>query len=263
MNKIEKMIRSAWKKSEFLILKRKLSRFPRYTPGTIRFRNWTIDFVDAASLVTMIQLQVLNSYNDFVCDKLNPLILDCGANIGISVLRYKQLYPDARIIAFEPDPKVCEVLRRNLVQNQITQVTVIEAAIWIEEGTLSFIHEGSDSGHIIQKQRREGQEISVRAVDLKQYLHEPVDFLKVDIEGAELTVLSSCEPLLRNVDKAIVEVHYWVDKPNILSEMINVLHRAGFNVAINSLVSQISLRRPYIRRTNVSGDQFPVLYAWR
>ena len=47
----------------------------------------------------------------FHTDKKQPLILDCGSNIGMSILFFKMLYPGARIIGFEPDPDTFEILR--------------------------------------------------------------------------------------------------------------------------------------------------------
>jgi predicted O-methyltransferase YrrM len=47
-----------------------------------------------------------------------PLILDCGANVGVSVLYFKRLYPDAEIIAFEPDEDVFAILKQNYEESK-------------------------------------------------------------------------------------------------------------------------------------------------
>ncbi len=65
----------------------------------------------------------------FDCQRGDPLILDCGSNIGISILYFKHVYPAARIVAFEPDPTIVPYLRDNLERNGFTDVKIIEAAL--------------------------------------------------------------------------------------------------------------------------------------
>ncbi len=49
----------------------------------------------------------------FKSNKINPIILDCGGNVGLSVLYFKYLYKDSQIIVYEPDPKIYKVLKEN------------------------------------------------------------------------------------------------------------------------------------------------------
>ena len=50
----------------------------------------------------------------FSVDGADPLIIDCGANIGISVLEWKSRWPMARVICFEPDPDAFRLLEMNI-----------------------------------------------------------------------------------------------------------------------------------------------------
>src|SRR5579862_7972163 len=72
-------------------------------------------------------------------------VIDCGANIGLSVIYIKQLCPDAQIIAFEPDEKNFELLSKNMHSFGYTDVTLKKEAIWIADTTLQFSNEGSMS----------------------------------------------------------------------------------------------------------------------
>jgi len=54
-----------------------------------------------------------------------PYILDCGANIGLSVIYFKQQWPKAKIVAFEPDPKNFDHLTKNIESFQLTDVTTV------------------------------------------------------------------------------------------------------------------------------------------
>ena len=58
----------------------------------------------------------------FHCGRPDPFILDCGSNIGMSVLYSKHVFPDARVVAFEPDPVVLPYLRENIESNGLRDV---------------------------------------------------------------------------------------------------------------------------------------------
>ena len=58
-----------------------------------------------------------------------PFIIDAGAHIGLSTLYFKMLYPSSRIIAIEPHPENFKILEKNIYENQIEGVTLVQAAL--------------------------------------------------------------------------------------------------------------------------------------
>ncbi len=271
---IGKLARRAWHVSQqyrepyktLHALRQQLAHRPANTPGRIKVLGWDIEYVDAMSLVDMVDYLVFRQYNDFVSTNASPVIVDCGSNIGISVLRFKQLFPQAQITAFEPDHEICEVLRRNLARNNAADVEVVEAAVWREVGALTFSRDQVEAGHLVHSTSRPGSDnvSTVKTIWLGDYLQTPVDFLKLDIEGAELPVLESCADLLANVRNAIVEVHYMVDHPESLGAILGIMGQAGLKTALHISLGEITLRQaPYVRPTNFKYDQYPVLHAWR
>src|SRR4029078_6054024 len=68
-----------------------------------------------------------------------PLIFDCGSNIGMSVLFFKKLYQNARIVAFEPDPATFETLRQNVVQNPLSHVELHSVAVGGHSGQIELL----------------------------------------------------------------------------------------------------------------------------
>ena len=66
-----------------------------------------------------------------------PLIFDCGSNIGMSVLFFKKLYPNARIVAFETDPFTFEILRRNVIKISYRTSTCIKLHSQVASAKLS------------------------------------------------------------------------------------------------------------------------------
>ena len=78
------------------------------------------------------------------------------------------------------------------------------------------------------------REIEVNIHRLSQHLDEPVDFLKLDIEGPEDRVLAECGDKLRMVKNLFCEFHYGIDLPQKrLGKILNLLDRKGFDVRID------------------------------
>ena len=98
----------------------------------------------------------------------NAYILDCGANIGLSILYIKRICPTAHIQAFEPDPANFSLLQKNISSFGLNNVEVIQAAIWKENTLLHFQSAGSMGSSIQSEKNEEG--IAVNAVRLKDLL---------------------------------------------------------------------------------------------
>ena len=77
-----------------------------------------------------------------------PYIIDCGANIGLSVIYLKSVYPQATIIAFEPDERNFDLLSINVRNFGFEHVEIRREAVWTENTILQFTSEGSMSSRI-------------------------------------------------------------------------------------------------------------------
>ena len=180
-----------------------------------------------------------------------PVIIDCGANIGVSVLEWKSRWPMSRIICFEPDPSAFELLSLNVERNDIPGVRCIQSAVASFDGTTQLFGEtgrGSDArGNSILAEwgsRDESDEITVGCQRLSPFLAaEPVSFLKMDIEGAEESVLAESSDYLRQVDALYVEVHETDDLAdlNCCKRIERLLADAGFELEIESRFGEHAL----------------------
>jgi FkbM family methyltransferase len=158
-----------------------------------------------------------------------PRIIDCGASIGLSVCYFQQLYPESQITAFEPDPKVYEILQQNCQSWGAQNVHLIPKAVWTRETTLAFPSAGKASGRLDQEAT--GDDVPrVPTCRLRDYLTQRVDLLRLDIEGAEVDVLLDCEDLLGPVQNLAVDYHSLFKRPQRLDELIALLTRAGFRM---------------------------------
>ncbi|MFV0539037.1 MAG: FkbM family methyltransferase [Dysgonomonas sp.] len=177
----------------------------------------------------------------FKSDKKSPLIIDCGANIGLSVIYFKRLYPDSEIIAFEADQNIADILASNLSNFGINDVKIESKAVWTANTILSFKSDGAVGGQIADDTE---DTMKVEAIRLKDFLSSEVDFLKIDIEGVEYEVLKDCEDSLTNVKNIFIEYHSFLKNEQKLDEILHILKRAGFKYYIKEAWN--NMPNPYI-----------------
>ncbi len=142
---------------------------------------------------------------------------DLGANVGFfSLMAARLVGPGGCVISFEADPEITARLRENLAYNKFTHASVEEKAVWSEPTTVSFTRVDSSTspdrglGHISTGDSADADIISVEAVSLDEFvlLHPAPDFLKCDVEGAEVAVFQGAERLLREKRPILlVEMH--------------------------------------------------------
>jgi FkbM family methyltransferase len=133
-----------------------------------------------------------------------PIVIDLGANIGLFDLWVLSSYPDAEILAFEPDPENLAVFRRCLTLNDRSgRWQLVPAAAATSDGTVPFVAGGVSVSHIAED--REGT-TPVRAVDVFPYL-ERADLIKIDIEGGEWALLADPRFALLRPAALVLEFH--------------------------------------------------------
>lgn len=173
-------------------------------------------------------------------------IIDCGANIGLSVLYFKKMHKKAKIIAIEADPNIYKQLRQNLHEYSYDNIELINAAVWNEETPLLFESQGSVGGKIANDEIQ--NTVQIPAVRLRNYLSSTVDFLKIDIEGAEYEVLKDCRDLLINVKNLFIEYHELQKEDQKLHEMLVWINKAGFKYYIKEAWNNMSY--PFTKNYN-------------
>jgi FkbM family methyltransferase len=181
--------------------------------------------------------ELLHGFQEIFIDKiykqdlpLNPYIIDCGANIGMSIIYLKRNFPDAEITAFEPDETNFELLNKNVQSFGYTAVDLHKEAVWNENTKLMFSNESSMGSKI--ELNSSAQSVEVQAIRLKDFLTKKVDFLKIDIEGAEYAVLTDIADNLHCVQNMFLEYHGSFDQNGELVKIIQIIDKAGFNFYI-------------------------------
>ncbi len=177
-------------------------------------------------------------YEDYYADlgTKTPRILDCGAHIGMAALYFRDLYPNAAIICFEPDPKNFELLELNTAHHgEHTKRHQLALSADGASYTLAKREGQSMATSLFERSSRikTTSRIEAKSTKLSPYLDEKVDFLKLDIEGAEDIVLEECQEKLPNVNYLFIEFHTGDGLPmSRLPKILEILEEAGFDYQI-------------------------------
>jgi FkbM family methyltransferase len=211
-----------------------LKKLPRYTQVDVELLGNTVTIADNLSFLFMYKEIFQNQVYKFRTTRLKPVIIDGGANIGLSTIFFKTNYPDAKVVAFEPDFKIFNMLKKNLESFGFDDVLVINKGLWNEEGILTFNSEGADAGRIHDFRDEKVIKTAIETCCLSTYLKQPIELLKLDIEGAETEVLEESQSLLHNVNKIFVEYHSFADQPQTLYKILRILQEQNFRIHINT-----------------------------
>ena len=142
------------------------------------------------------------------------LVWDLGANIGLTMADLAERHPGARVVGVELDPENAALARANL-RPWGGRCEVIEAALWPREGEVRYVRlEGATAGHHLTDAPLEADPavtpasaISPRALLAREPDGVSVDYVKMDIEGAEAEVLREGSAWAGRVRAIKVEVH--------------------------------------------------------
>jgi FkbM family methyltransferase len=150
---------------------------------------------------------------DFECHRPPKTILDAGAHIGLVSVLFANRWPDAQIIALEPEPANFALLKKNTARYKM--IIPVQAALSSDNGLVSLVDPGLGSaGFRIQNTESnaaKGASHSIPGVTVDRLMEahgiDQVDILKMDIEGAEKDVLDASSKWMSSVALLIVELH--------------------------------------------------------
>ena len=173
----------------------------------VHMRKGTTDFCVFRQVLVFEQYKVKGLEKEKV-----KVVVDLGANVGLSTLYFKSIYPNATIIAVEPDKDNFELMTRNV--GACPNVYCLNNAIWNTSKTLGVYDSGGGEYSYLVKEESESEIGSVRSVTINDIMErfelQKIDLLKIDIEGSEKELFSGhYASWLHKVDCIVIEVHDW------------------------------------------------------
>jgi len=181
------------------------------------------------------EIFIHEEYQYFKSDEQAPIIIDCGANIGIASLYFKWKFPQSQIHAFEPDPTAFTLLEKNIKINKLDNIKIYNKAAMDKAGKIQFFQSKHTKASLMMstlKERIDESTIDVEGIDFATFINQSnATLLKMDIEGAENSILEKIHSELGfgNVRQIVMEYHHKIENhPSKLSRILFILEQHQF-----------------------------------
>lgn len=226
---------------QLAILKR---RHRETSPVKIKMDRFYLNGPDYSLLSFLIKEKYIDEEYHFQTSVTRPVIFDCGASIGMAMIYFKSLYPDAVIHCFEPNPGAMQLLKLNVEENNLEDVTLHESALAATERSVlltipdekSMLNAGLHSGS------EKSTSIIVQAEQLSNYVSAigKVDLVKLDVEGSEYEIARELQDsgvlASRAVKQFIIEFHTLTLKDKIsVGDFCSIFENNGYGVSQHKL----------------------------
>lgn len=160
------------------------------------------------------------------------LIVDAGANIGLTTIFFSRKFSAAKIISIEPETENFEYLQKNTIG--FPNVIVLNKAVWINDGRISLIKSNSYDSHSVTESEESSDSVEsiMLSTILEEYNIEMVDILKIDIEGAEREIFAgNFQNWLPKIRILVIELHDRL-KPGCSMSLFRALD--GYNYSLTT-----------------------------
>ncbi len=171
--------------------------------------------------------------------KKNDIVLDIGANIGYYTLIFAKLVGNSgKVFSFEPESKNFKILKKNVEINGYNNV-ILEQKIVSNTNGISTLYISEKAGsHRIYKSDNFVESLEIKSISMDSYIEKnnlkKINFIKIDVEGAELNVLQGIQKILDSNKHIILFTEF---SPNQIkscglepTDMINFLTNNKFKI---------------------------------
>src|SRR5919106_432356 len=175
--------------------------------------------------------------------KQGDIVVDIGAHIGrYTIIGAKRVGANGKVVAIEANPSNFEMLNRNIKLNQLTNILSLNNAVYSKETKIKLYLPGEELGHTIyntvmsDRAKNEDKFVEVSANTLDYFLQlkgiMEVNWVKIDVEGAEFEVLKGATNVLsKSKDIALlIEVHNLSGGTNLYRPILEFLRLYNFKI---------------------------------
>ncbi len=214
--------------------------FPRIVPDFVNVQGHKMYIDSKDSLHFFFNSSIEDDETETIRKniKKRDVVLDIGANIGYYTLIAARIVgEEGKVFAFEPDPGNFSLLKKNVEANGYKNVVLVQKAVSDRTEKIKlFLNEDSNVGHSIYDAHDGKKSISVYAITLDDFLKdaEKVDFIKMDIEGAEGKAFAGMAGVLKRNKRLKIVTEF---SPMLLrgigtdpKRYVELLQKSGFKV---------------------------------
>lgn len=221
---------------------RLLVKILKRSSGPVRLMDGRRMYVDP---LDSLNLSVFGVYEPFETEVMAKLVkpgwtvVDIGANVGYYTLLLANLVgKSGRVVAFEPDPDNYSILCRNMKLNSFENVETVRKAVTSSAGSkLLHLNPTNRGGSSLRAGFSTDGAVAVDCLRLDDYFDDgssSVDFVKIDVEGAEGTVLDGARKLIDAHRDIIVMMEYRPEKLELFNtsplRLLREMARKSFRI---------------------------------
>jgi FkbM family methyltransferase len=201
--------------------------------------------VDSTDLMAFTNVWLVEEYQKTdSCIKNDDTIIDIGAHIGLFALYASQFCKAGKIFCFEPIKENFDMLISNIELNGITNVFATNTAVSADNNTVTIYLNEDQAGHSMH--HVSPKKIQTKSVSLKNIFDsnaiEKCDFLKMDCEGEEYSIMSALpDSYYSRIRKIFMEYHLADTRPQLLQNLISKLQTFAFKIVQTETTSSMGL----------------------
>jgi FkbM family methyltransferase len=207
-----------------------LLRYAKRFPLPLRGRVWPILLageklpvylrLGSSDGFVLEEIFITQVYAPLTTAKLGEVrqIVDLGANAGLSVRVWRQRFPDAKVIAVEPDAGNFAICKKNAGDDH---VQLVQACVAAKRGKV-YLDRSAEECAFMMTDAPVGEPVdALPLVEILDQCHaeQAIDILKVDIEGAEREVFANCAGWIGRVRSIMIELHPGYSLEMLLSDL--------------------------------------------
>src|SRR5919112_4622154 len=191
--------------------------------------------------------KIMTIHEDDIIKRFTPkegdIVIDIGAHIGLyTIISSKRVGANGKVVAIEANPSNFEMLNRNIKLNQLTNIISLNNAVYSKETKIKLYLPGEELGHTIyntvmsDRAKNEDKFVEVSANTLDYFLQlkgiMEVNWVKIDVEGAEFEVLKGATNVLsKSKDIALlIEIHNLSGGTNLYRPILEFLRLYNFKI---------------------------------
>lgn len=178
------------------------------------------------------------------CPEQGSIVIDVGAHFGrYTIIASKRVGPKGKVIAIEADPSNFEMLKKNIKLNKLNNIVSLNYAAYSKEAKLKLHLRNEGLGYtmyntVMPNRFETGRSMEVKANTLDYLLEsegihlEQINWIKIDVEGAELEVLRGANRILSksNNISLLIEIHLLAGDITLYNTVMELLNMYNFKI---------------------------------